>query len=298
MKGVLLAGGTGSRLGPATIATNKHLLAIFDKPMIYYPLSTLFAAGVREVMLVTSPQHEAAFRQLLGDGSRFGAHIEYGIQPEPRGLVDGLLHTKHFVAGHEVAVVLGDNLFHGTGLGRHLQTYPAPDRAQVFAYRVADPTAYGVVTISRSGTALSIEEKPKSPGSNLAVTGLYFYPQDVMEFAMRVGPSQRGEYEISTLNESYLLANRLDVSVLPRGTTWLDAGTAQDLQRASEFVSIVEERQGIKIGCPEEVAWLNGWLSDEQLARSLSHSAGNPYVEYLAALITESRSSRPPNAVN
>ena len=296
VRGVLLAGGSGSRLWPSTIATNKHLLAIFDKPMVYYPLSTLFAAGVREVTVVTSPRQEHNFRDLLGDGSKFGAVIRYQPQDAPRGLVHALLQAHKFISDHQVALILGDNLFHGTGLGRHLQTYANPDRAHVFAYRVADPSAYGVVTLDSSGQAQTIREKPADRRSHLAVTGLYFYPRDVAELAKEVTPSARGEYEITSLNELYLDAKRLDVSVLPRGTTWLDAGTAKDLQRASEFVSIVEERQGIKIGCPEEVAWRNGWLSDAELLAAFQKNTGTEYEQYLAKLVAEESGERPTDA--
>jgi len=288
VKGIILAGGTGSRLWPASLVTNKHLLALYDKPVIYYPLTTLFAAGVREVTIVTSPEHRDAFSHLLGDGEYFGAEITYAVQKEPRGLVDALRPALIGLAGTDVAVILGDNFFHGIGLGRQLASlHPQDHRARIFAYRVSNPTSYGVVTLDSTGLPTDIQEKPSKAESPYAVTGMYFYPPDVLDMMEDVRASPRGEFEISTLNNLYLTQGRLDVTVLSRGTTWLDTGTPSDLQRAGEFVRIIEERQGVKLGCPEEVAWLNGWLSEDAFIASAGRNGDSQYSVYLANLLRE-----------
>ena len=255
-----MAGGSGSRLAPLTKTVNKQLLPIFDKPLIYYPLSTLMLAGIREFMLISSPSEIGNFQKLFGQGEEFGISIEYGVQAEPKGIAQGLLVAEKFIAGHKVGFILGDNLFHGHGLGRQLAQHNQINGAQIFAYSVADPRSYGVVEISDSGKILGIEEKPHKPKSDLAVTGLYFYDEEVVSIAKLLKPSARGELEITDVNRAYLERNQLSVSVLSRGTAWLDTGTFEGLHDASSYIRIVQERQNASIGNPYDVAKAQGWI--------------------------------------
>jgi glucose-1-phosphate thymidylyltransferase len=285
MRGIILAGGTGSRLFPLTQAVSKQLMPVYDKPMIYYPLSTLMMAGVREVLVITTPGDQAAFRALLGDGSRLGMSIEYAIQPQPEGLAQAFVIGADFVGGSPVALVLGDNIFYGAGLGSALGRVPEPDGGHVFAYHVSNPQDYGVVEFDGEGRVLSIEEKPARPRSPYAVPGLYFYESSVVDVARGLTPSARGELEITAVNEHYLRQGRLTVTRLDRGTAWLDTGTFASLRQATEFVSVVEERQGLKIGCIEEVAWRQGWLDDDGLRRAAEPLARSGYGDYLLGLL-------------
>ena len=289
MRGIILAGGTGSRLFPITQAVSKQLMPVYDKPMVYYPLSTLMMAGVREVLVITTPGDQAAFRALLGDGSRLGMRIDYAVQERPEGLAQAFLIGADFVGDSSVALVLGDNIFYGAGLGTALGRLPDPDGGHVFAYHVANPAEYGVVEFDREGRVLSIEEKPATPKSSYAVPGLYFYESSVVEVARGIGPSARGELEITAVNEHYLQQGRLTVTVLDRGTAWLDTGTFASLRQATEFVSVVEERQGLKIGCIEEVAWRQGWLTDDELQAIAEPLAKSGYGAYLLGLLAEPR---------
>ena len=260
MRGVIMAGGSGSRLAPITKTVNKQLLPIFDKPLIYYPLSTLMLSGIREFMLISSPSEIANFQKLFGTGEEFGISIEYGAQTEPKGIAEGLLVAEKFITGHKVGFILGDNLFHGHGLGRQLVEHNSVSGAQIFAYAVADPRSYGVVEIDKFGKVVGIEEKPKTPKSNLAVTGLYFYDEEVISIAKSLKPSARGELEITDVNKIYLERGQLQVSVLSRGTAWLDTGTFEGLHDASSYIKIVQERQNASIGNPYDVAKTQGWI--------------------------------------
>jgi len=285
VKGIILAGGTGSRLWPITKGVSKQLLPVYDKPMIHYPLSTLMAAGLREVLVITTPEDSDAFSRLLGDGSGWGMSIEYAVQIKPEGLAQAFLIAEDFLAGDGAALILGDNLFYGPRLGRHLAELTEVSGGHVFAYEVANPSEYGVVEFDDSGTALSIEEKPAKPRSNFAVPGLYFYDKSVVEVAKSIKPSARGELEITAVNDHYLRSGSLTVTVLERGTAWLDTGTFRSLQDAGEFVRVMEDRTGTKVGCIEEIAWRNGWLTDEQLETLATPLVKSGYGEYLLRLI-------------
>ena len=287
MRGIILAGGTGSRLHPITLAVSKQLVPVYDKPMIYYPLSTLMLAGIREVLVITTPHEQEAFRRLLGDGSAYGVEISYAVQPSPDGLAQAFLIGEEHIGDERVALVLGDNIFYGPGLGIHLRRFAEVDGASIFGYRVADPTAYGVVTFDDEGRATSLEEKPEKPRSPYAVPGLYFYTPDVVEHARTLRPSARGELEITDLNRIYLEAGRLYVEVMPRGTAWLDTGTIESLIAAGSFVQAIENRQGLKIGCPEEVAWRMGFLDDEGLLQRADALTKSGYGDYLRRLLDE-----------
>jgi len=285
VKGIILAGGTGSRLWPITKGVSKQLLPVYDKPMIHYPLSTLMAAGLREVLIITTPEDSDSFSRLLGDGSGWGMSIRYAVQPKPEGLAQAFLIAEDFLAGDSAALILGDNLFYGPRLGRHLAELTGVSGGHVFAYEVANPSEYGVVEFDKSGTALSIEEKPAKPRSNFAVPGLYFYDNTVVDVAKSIQPSARGELEITAVNDHYLRAGSLTVTVLERGTAWLDTGTFRSLQDAGEFVRVMEDRTGTKLGCVEEIAWRNGWIDDDQLCELAQSLVKSGYGEYLLRLI-------------
>jgi glucose-1-phosphate thymidylyltransferase len=285
MRGIILAGGTGSRLHPITMGISKQLVPVYDKPMIYYPLSTLMLAGIRDVLVITTPHEAEGFERLLGDGSAFGISISYAQQPSPDGLAQAFTIGADFIGDQPCALVLGDNLFYGHGFGRTLERLSDIDGATVFAYWVADPQAYGVVEFDQSGTAISLEEKPEHPRSHYAVPGLYFYDNDVVGLAGDLKPSARGEYEITDLNQAYLEQGRLRVEVLERGTAWLDTGTFDSLLDAGNFIRTVEKRQGLKIGSPEEVAWRQGFLTDDELRERAEGLKKSGYGAYLLDLL-------------
>ncbi|MGV3148528.1 glucose-1-phosphate thymidylyltransferase RfbA [Rothia sp. 11273D007AR] len=285
MKGILLAGGTGSRLHPITLGISKQLTPVYDKPMIYYPISTLMLAGIQDILIITTPQDQDQFQRLLGDGSQFGVNFTYKVQPSPDGLAQAFILGEEHIGDDSAALVLGDNIFYGPGLGNQLRKYNNLDGAAVFGYRVADPTAYGVVEFDQSFKAISIEEKPARPKSDYAIPGLYFYDNDVVEYAKAIKPSPRGELEITDLNRVYLEQGKLQVEVLPRGTAWLDTGTFDSLADATSFIRTVQARQGLSIGSPEEIGWRMGWIDDnhlEELARPLVKSG---YGAYLLGLL-------------
>jgi glucose-1-phosphate thymidylyltransferase len=285
MKGIILAGGVGSRLHPATQSMSKQLIPVYDKPMIYYPLSTLMMAKIREILIITTPQDQEQFRRLLGDGSQWGCDFDYAVQPEPVGLANAFQVGERFIGNEKVALILGDNIFHGIGLGDHLKKYTEPSGGIIFAYHVANPERYGVVEFDANMKALSIDEKPKKPKSSYAVTGLYFYDNDVVEIARSVRPSPRGELEITDINSHYLKSGRLDVFLLDRGTAWLDTGTFDSLMQAAQFVQVIEERQGWKIGCVEEVAWREGLIGDKELIALAEPLKKSGYGQYLLGLL-------------
>jgi glucose-1-phosphate thymidylyltransferase len=285
MKGIVLAGGSGTRLYPLTIAVSKQLMPVYDKPMIYYPLSILMLAGIREILIITTPADQEGFMRLLGDGSKLGCRFEYVVQPSPDGLAQAFVLGAGFIGKDPVALVLGDNIFHGSGMGALLRKKVNPDGAVVFAYQVHDPERYGVVEFDDEFRVLSIEEKPLKPKSSFAVPGLYFYDNEVVAIAKAQKPSPRGELEITDVNKTYLERGKLEVGVLDRGTAWLDTGTFDSLIEAGEFIHVIEKRQGLKIGCIEEVAYRNGWVSDGQMEALGNYYAKSGYGSYLKSLI-------------
>lgn len=284
MKGIVLAGGSGTRLYPLTMVTSKQLLPIYDKPMVYYPLSTLMLAGIRDILIISTPTDLPNFKRLLGDGSRYGIHLSYQVQPSPDGLAQAFTLGEEFIAGDSCAMVLGDNIFYGAGLGERLQTAvrnAENGQATVFGYYVNDPERFGIVEFDENGRVMSVEEKPKQPKSNYAITGLYFYDNRVVELAKQVKPSARGELEITDLNRMYLEAGDLNVQLLGRGYAWLDTGTMDTLVEAAEFVQVIEQRQGIMISAPEEIAYRHGWITGDQLLYSAKQYGKSPYGEHL-----------------
>jgi glucose-1-phosphate thymidylyltransferase len=287
MRGIILAGGSGSRLWPITRGISKQLMPIYDKPMIYYPLSTLMMAGIRDILIITTPEYATQFKALLGDGAELGIKLSYAQQPSPDGLAQAFLIGEEFIGGESVALVLGDNIFHGAGLGSSLRTNANLEGAKIFAYQVADPSAYGVVEFDHDFRAISIEEKPVEPRSNFAIPGLYFYDNGVVEIAKSITPSSRGELEISSINDAYLSAGNLSVQVLDRGTAWLDTGTFESMMQASEYVRVIEDRQGFKIGCIEEIAWRAGWISSDSLRALAGPLSKSGYGAYLLRIVGE-----------
>jgi len=285
MKGIILAGGSGTRLHPLTLAVSKQLMPVYNKPMIYYPLSTLMHAGIREILFITTPNDQPLFKHLLGDGSKLGCRFEYQIQHEPNGLAQAFVIGKQFIGNDNVALILGDNIFFGGGMGEKLESSNDPDGGLIFAYRVHDPERYGVVEFDNDGKAISIEEKPDSPKSNYAVPGLYFYDNEVIKIAENLKPSARGEYEITDINQEYLKSGKLQVKTLPRGVAWLDTGTFTSLIQASNFVQTIEERQGFGVGCIEAVAYSNGFINEEKLKELAIPLLKSGYGNYLMSLI-------------
>lgn len=288
MKGIILAGGAGTRLYPLTLVTSKQLLPIYDKPMIFYPLSTLMLAGIKDILIISTPIDTPRFEQLLGDGSQFGVNLSYKIQPSPDGLAQAFILGKDFIGEDSCAMVLGDNIFYGSGFGtilrKAVQNARERNRATVFAYYVSDPHRFGIVEFDKDKKVLSVEEKPENPKSNYAITGLYFYPSGISDEASLVKPSERGELEITSLNDLYLKENKLDVQLLGRGFAWLDTGTIDSLVEAAEFVKMIEERQGIKISAPEEIAYRNGWITKQELLDSADKYEKSPYGQHLRAV--------------
>lgn len=289
MRGIILAGGSGTRLHPITLGTSKQLVPVYDKPMIYYPMSTLMLAGIDDILIITTPQDAAQFHRLLGDGSQFGINLSFAVQEVPNGLAQAFVLGADFVGNEPASLILGDNIFYGPGMGTKLRRNVDPDGGAVFAYHVPDPERYGVVEFDEHFRALSIEEKPAMPKSNYAVPGLYFYDNDVVEIAKNLSPSPRGEYEITDVNKTYLEAGKLSVEVLPRGTAWLDTGTFDSLADATAYVRTLEARQGLKVGAPEEVAWRMGFLDDEGLRERAEPLVKSGYGQYLIDLIEQGR---------
>jgi glucose-1-phosphate thymidylyltransferase len=285
VKGIVLAGGSGSRLWPTTRGASKQLLPIYDKPLIHYPIATLMLAGIREILIITTREDQASFMRLLGDGSDIGINLEYEVQDKPEGLAQAFVIGESFINQENVALILGDNIFHGSGLGTQLEMYQKVTGAQIFAYKVTDPNRYGIVEFDTVGKVISIEEKPKMPKSSFAIPGLYFYDGDVVNIAKGVAPSSRGELEITSINQAYLKEGKLETKVLERGTVWLDTGTPESLFAAASYVRVIEERQGLKIACLEEIAWNRGWISNKELIQLANNYGSSPYGDYLSNLL-------------
>lgn len=285
MKGIVLAGGTGSRLWPITQGISKQLLPVYDKPLIHYPISTLMLAGIKDISIITTPVDQESFRRALGDGSKYGINFEYLLQNEPKGLAQAFTIAERHIAGDDCALILGDNLFHGVGLGRHLEEFTSVRGAQIFAYKVSDPERYGVVTFDAQGKASSLEEKPLKPKSQYAIPGLYFYDNQVFDIAKSVKPSQRGELEITSVNEAYLKLDQLSVSILPAGTAWMDTGTFASLHDASSYIRALQERQGNKISCLEEIAYRKKWISDSELEHIITSYKNTEFASYLTSFL-------------
>ena len=286
MKGIVLAGGTGSRLWPITHGVSKQLLAVYDKPMIHYPVATLMLAGIRKIAIITNPWDQESFKKVLGDGSRFGVEFKYLIQEHPRGIAEAFTISEEYISGDSCALILGDNLFHGVGLGRHLGEYSQIKGAQIFAYKVNEPERYGVVSFNQDGKIKTLEEKPTNPKSSFAVPGLYFYDNQVFEITRSLKPSARNELEITAVNEAYLALNQLNVSILPSGTAWMDTGTFSSLHDASSYIRAIQERQGSKIGCLEEIAFKQGWITREDLEKIIADYQNTDFAKYLIDCLT------------